>query len=85
MVFLKNTKVYSNEQYAFYRSKIENTCHKIRVKEVVSVRHGEYMDWWTEAQYVFTIGKTSKVTDSKRGGVFISYVPLGRIMLSVRP
>ncbi|MFJ5760670.1 LysM peptidoglycan-binding domain-containing protein [Neobacillus sp. NPDC093182] len=44
--------------------------HNIGVKEVVSERHGEDMDWWTEAQYIFTIGKTAKVTDFETGRSF---------------
>lgn len=43
--------------------KLKIPVHNIGVKEVVSERHGELMDWWTEAQYIFTIGKTAKVTD----------------------
>jgi peptidoglycan endopeptidase LytF len=37
---------------------------------VVSDKHGEYLDWWTEAQYVFPIGKTAKVTDLATGKSF---------------
>jgi LysM repeat protein len=44
--------------------------HTIGVKEVVSERHGEYMDWWTEAQYIFTIDKIAKVTDFETGRSF---------------
>jgi peptidoglycan DL-endopeptidase LytF len=50
--------------------KLKIPVHNIGVKEVVSVGHGEYMDWWTEAQYVFTIGKTAKVTDFETGRSF---------------
>lgn len=44
--------------------------HNIALKPVVSERHGEYLDWWTEAQYIFTIGKTVKVTDLATGKGF---------------
>jgi peptidoglycan DL-endopeptidase LytF len=44
--------------------------HTIAVKDVVSERHGEYLDWFTEAQYVFPIGKTAKVTDFVTGESF---------------
>jgi peptidoglycan DL-endopeptidase LytF len=50
--------------------KLKIPVHNIAVKEVVSDRHGEYMDWWTEAQYIFTIGKTAKVTDFATGKSF---------------
>lgn len=44
--------------------------YHIPIKPVVSSRHGELLDWWTEAQYVFTIGKTAKVTDFVTGRTF---------------
>ncbi|WP_404331928.1 LysM peptidoglycan-binding domain-containing protein [Mesobacillus maritimus] len=44
--------------------------HNIAVKPVVSAKHGEYLDWATEAQYVFAIGKTAKVTDVSTGKSF---------------
>ncbi|MCT8137790.1 LysM peptidoglycan-binding domain-containing protein [Anaerobacillus sp. CMMVII] len=44
--------------------------HNIAVKPVVSARHGELLDWWTEAQYVFSIGKTAKITDLATGQSF---------------
>ncbi len=50
--------------------KLSIPVHNIAVKEVVSERHGEYLDWWTEAQYVFPINKTAKVTDFATGKSF---------------
>ncbi|WP_203555109.1 LysM peptidoglycan-binding domain-containing protein [Bacillus sp. B15-48] len=44
--------------------------HNIAVKETVTAKHGELLDWWTEAQYVFPIGKTAKVTDFLTGKSF---------------
>lgn len=44
--------------------------HNIPVKETVSPNHGELLNWWTEAQYVFTIGKIAKVTDLVTGKTF---------------
>ncbi|WP_198671269.1 LysM peptidoglycan-binding domain-containing protein [Paraliobacillus sp. X-1268] len=44
--------------------------HNIAVKSVVSENHGEYLDWWTEAQYVFGIGKTATVIDFVTGETF---------------
>lgn len=44
--------------------------HQIAVKSTVSPSHGELLDWWTEAQYVFPIGKTAKVTDVATGKTF---------------
>jgi len=50
--------------------KLKIPVHNITVKEVVSERHGEYLDWWTEAQYVFPINKVAKVTDFATGKSF---------------
>lgn len=50
--------------------KIKIPVHQIAVKETVSSKHGELLDWWTEAQYVFAIGKTAKVTDLATGKSF---------------
>lgn len=44
--------------------------HNIPVKETVSPNHGELLNWWTEAQYVFSIGKVAKVTDLATGKSF---------------
>jgi LysM repeat protein len=44
--------------------------YNIPVKPVVSARHGELLDWWTEAQYVFPIGSTAKVIDLDTGRSF---------------
>jgi peptidoglycan DL-endopeptidase LytF len=45
--------------------------HHIPVKETVSANHGEYVDWWSEAQYLFPISKVVKVTDFKTGRSFM--------------
>jgi LysM repeat protein len=50
--------------------KLTIPVHHIGVKEVVSARHGEFLDWFTEAQYVFPIGKTATVTDFVTGQSF---------------
>ncbi|WP_182102456.1 LysM peptidoglycan-binding domain-containing protein [Niallia taxi] len=50
--------------------KLKIPVHNIAVKEVVSERHGELLDWFSEGQYVFPIGKTAKVTDFATGKSF---------------
>lgn len=45
--------------------------YQIAIQETVSSRHGEHLDWWTEAQYVMPIGKTFKVTDFATGKSFM--------------
>ncbi|WP_180994412.1 LysM peptidoglycan-binding domain-containing protein [Bacillus sp. Marseille-P3661] len=49
---------------------IKVPVHNIPVQKTVSAKHGEYLDWWTEAQYVFGIGKVAKVTDFQTGKSF---------------
>ncbi|WP_226670410.1 LysM peptidoglycan-binding domain-containing protein [Metabacillus litoralis] len=50
--------------------KLTIPVHQIAVQATVSERHGEYLDWWTEAQYVFPIGKTVTITDFQTGKKF---------------
>ena len=57
--------------------KLKVPVHNIAVKQVVSEKYGEFMDWWTEAQYVFAIGKTAKVTDFATGKSFYIKRTLG--------
>lgn len=44
--------------------------YQIAVKETPSPNHGEYVDWWTEAQYLFPIGSVATVTDYQTGITF---------------
>ena len=37
--------------------------HHIPVKPTVSSNHGELLDWWTEAQYLWPIGKEATIID----------------------
>lgn len=50
--------------------KLQVPVHHIPVKPVVSSKHGELLDWWTEAQYVFAINDVAKVTDYQTGKSF---------------
>lgn len=54
----------------FVGQKIRIPVHKIAVQDRVSEKHGEYLDWWTEAQYVFPINKIATVTDFQTGKRF---------------
>jgi LysM repeat protein len=49
---------------------IKIPVHNIPVKKTVSAKNGEYLDWWSEAQYVFPINKVAKVTDYHTGKSF---------------
>ncbi|UCZ51412.1 LysM peptidoglycan-binding domain-containing protein [Bacillus shivajii] len=44
--------------------------YNVPVRSVVSNRHGEHLDWWTEARYVFPIGKDATFTDFQTGRTF---------------
>ena len=50
--------------------KLTIPVHHIAVQSTVSERHGEYLNWWTEAQYVFPINQVATVTDFKTGRFF---------------
>ncbi|SKC50811.1 LysM peptidoglycan-binding domain-containing protein [Maledivibacter halophilus] len=41
--------------------------HHVPVKNTPGQKYGEYLDWWTEAQYVVPIGKVFKVRDFYTG------------------
>ncbi|MDQ0254713.1 LysM repeat protein [Evansella vedderi] len=44
--------------------------YDVPVRPVVSSRHGELLDWWTEARYVFPIGRDATITDFATGTTF---------------
>lgn len=44
--------------------------HKIPVKKTPGTQYGEILDWFKEAQYVFPMGKTGKLTDIATGKSF---------------
>ncbi|MBU9711592.1 muramidase family protein [Evansella tamaricis] len=44
--------------------------YNVPVRPVVSARHGEVLDWWTEARYVFSTGKVATITDFQTGRQF---------------
>ncbi|UCZ51447.1 LysM peptidoglycan-binding domain-containing protein [Bacillus shivajii] len=54
----------------FIGQRLTIPVYDIPVKPVVSSRHGEFLDWWTEARYVFPIGKEATVTDFQSGRTF---------------
>lgn len=47
--------------------KITIPVYNIAVKETPGPKYGEFLDWWTEAQYVLPIGKEFKVIDFNTG------------------
>lgn len=49
---------------------IKVPVHHVPVKPVSSYKYGEHLDWWSEAQYVFTINRVAKVRDYYTGKTF---------------
>ncbi|MGO4886787.1 LysM peptidoglycan-binding domain-containing protein [Anaerobacillus sp. MEB173] len=49
---------------------IKVPVYNVPVKSVVSAKHGELLDWWTEARYVFSTGKVATITDFQTGKTF---------------
>ncbi len=47
--------------------KIIIPVHHVPVTPTKGTQYGEYLDWWTQAQYVFQIGKTAKAIDFYTG------------------
>lgn len=43
--------------------KLRIAKYNIPIKSTPGPQYGEYLDWWTEAQYVCPINKTLKITD----------------------
>ena len=50
--------------------KLTIPIHHIAVQPTAGAKYGEYLDWWTEAQYVFPISKVATVTDFQSGRSF---------------
>lgn len=44
--------------------------HNIAVKETMGSQYGEYLDWWSEAQYLIAINDVAKITDIETGKTF---------------
>lgn len=57
-----------NENSVIYPGqKLSIPVHHIPVKPTPGSQYGELLDWWTEAQYVWTIGEDAKVIDFYTG------------------
>lgn len=50
--------------------KLKIPVYSIPVMATPGPQYGEYLDWWTEAQYVFPIGRTAVVKDFATGKTF---------------
>lgn len=50
--------------------KLKIPVHHVPVTATHGAKYGEDLDWWTQAQYVFTMGTKAKVTDFASGKSF---------------
>lgn len=68
---LLNANGFSSNTVLSIGQNIKIPVHNIPVKPTMGSQYGEYLDWWTEAQYVFPTNKVVKVTDFKTGQSFM--------------
>lgn len=61
----------SSESYFSIGQVIKIPVHHIPVKSTPGPQYGEYLDWWTEAQYLFKTNDTARVTDIETGKSFM--------------
>ncbi len=50
---------------------IKIPVHHVPVKETPGEQYGEYLDWWTEAQYVLPVGSEFEIVDFYTGKSFM--------------
>ena len=59
------------ESSAIYAGKVLTVpVHNVPVKSTPGSKYGEYLDWWTEAQYVIPVNAVFTVTDFYTGSSF---------------
>ena len=51
---------------------IKIPVHNVPIKETPGDQYGEYLDWWTEAQYVLPPGAVFKIIDFNTGKSFMA-------------
>lgn len=65
--------------------KLKIPVHHVPVKPVAGPQYGELLDWWTEAQYVWPIGKNAKITDLDTGTSWTMRRTTGAFHADVEP
>lgn len=58
---------------------------QIPVKETPGPEFGELLDWWTEAQYVWPIGRDARIIDFQTGRSFMARRTVGAFHADVEP
>lgn len=59
--------------------------YSIPVKPTPGPQYGEYVDWWTEAQYLFPTGKTATIVDFSTGRRFTVRRTIGAFHADCEP
>jgi LysM repeat protein len=59
--------------------------HQVAPKETAGPQYGELLDWWTEAQYVWPIGKNALIVDLRTGKSFMVRRSYGAFHADVEP
>lgn len=65
--------------------KLKIPVHHVPVKPTPGERYGEYLDWWTEAQYVWPIGKNAVIKDFYTGKTWSVRRTIGAFHADVEP
>ncbi len=74
---LASANSFSLNSYLSIGQIIKIPVHTIAVKQVPDPKYGEVLDWFTEAQYVFSIGKVGKFIDLQTGKSFMAKRTIG--------
>ncbi len=67
---LMNANGFTTSTVLYVGQKIKIPVHNVPVKETPGPQYGEYLDWWTEAQYVLQFNVPFTVTDFYTGTSF---------------
>jgi len=65
--------------------KLRIPVHHVPVKPTPGPQYGEYLDWWSEAQYLWPIGKTAVIQDFETGVVWNAKRTIGANHADVEP
>ncbi|HHW30540.1 MAG TPA: LysM peptidoglycan-binding domain-containing protein [Clostridiaceae bacterium] len=67
---LLSTNNLTENSYVYPGDILKIPVHHVPVKETPGEQYGEYLDWWTEAQYVLPVGSTFEIVDFYTGKSF---------------
>ncbi|OEF98756.1 hypothetical protein BHF68_00645 [Desulfuribacillus alkaliarsenatis] len=87
MPFLEFLTLNNLNQNSWLRvgQKVQVAQYNIPINNPDRLDRGAYMDWWTEAQYVFPIGAVAKVTDIHTGLSWYTKRTIGANHADVEP